>query len=191
MLNRCRHQRTSFVQPARLNAGNGWQHQLLANGLRLGYVVAPADLIKELRALRRLVMRHVPNNNQLVAASFISHGHQDAFVRRLNVAYKERAHILRTALSEHAPMLKPVSAHGGSALWVSAPRQIDTRALANRLYEKGVIVEPGDIFFAASRPPVNHVRVGYSSIPKERIEDGVRLIASELKHLIAQKKKRT
>lgn len=162
----------------------------LAHGLRLGYVVAPAQLIQELRALRRLVMRHVPNNNQLVAASFISHGHQDAFVRRLNVAYKERAQILRTALSELTPMLKPVSAHGGSALWVSAPKQIDTRALAQRLYEKGVIIEPGDIFFAANRPPRHHVRIGYSSIPKERIEDGVCIIANELKQLTSQQKKR-
>lgn len=162
----------------------------LAHGLRLGYIVAPAELIQELRALRRLVMRHVPNNNQLVAASFIAHGHQDAFVRRLNVAYKERAHILRHALSEYAPMLRPVSVHGGSALWVSAPKQLDTRALAERLYEKGVIVEPGDIFFAAKRPPLHHVRIGYSSIPKERIEEGVRIIARELKQLLTEKKKR-
>jgi GntR family transcriptional regulator / MocR family aminotransferase len=31
----------------------------LAHGLRLGYVVGPAELIHELRALRRLLMRHV------------------------------------------------------------------------------------------------------------------------------------
>jgi len=92
-------------------------------------------------------MRHAPNNNQLVAAGFIAHGHQDAFVRRLNVAYKDRAHRLRHALSEHAPLLTPIPAHSGSALWVNAPRNIDTRLLVKQLYEKGVIPEPGDIFF--------------------------------------------
>mgnify|MGYP000706869366 FL=1 len=125
-------------------------------------------------------MRHVPNNNQVVAASFIAHGHQDAFVCRLNVAYKERAQILGKALAEHVPQLKPVAAHGGSAIWVNAPKQIDTRDLAQQLYERGVIVEPGDIFFSSTRPPKHHLRIGYSSIPKERIEDGVKIIASEL-----------
>jgi GntR family transcriptional regulator/MocR family aminotransferase len=152
----------------------------LAHGLRLGYLVAPAELVRELRALRRLVMRHVPTNNQQVAASFIAHGHQEAFVRRLNIAYRERAQTLLAALALHAPGLQPVSAQGGSALWVSANRGVDTRELAQRLYKQGVVVEPGDVFFASARPPRQHLRIGYSSIPVERIEAGVRVIAREL-----------
>jgi GntR family transcriptional regulator/MocR family aminotransferase len=152
----------------------------LAHGLRLGYVVAPAELIRELRALRRLVMRHVPTNNQQAAASFIGHGHQEAFVRRLNIAYRDRAEALRTALARHAPGLTPVSAHGGSALWVSAAKGCDTRALAARLYRQGVVVEPGDVFFAGARQPRQHLRIGYSSIPVDRIEAGVRVIGREL-----------
>jgi GntR family transcriptional regulator / MocR family aminotransferase len=153
----------------------------LAHGLRLGYVVAPAELIRELRALRRLVMRHVPTNNQQVAASFIAHGHQEAFVRRLNIAYRERAQALRDALARHAPALQPTSAQGGSALWTRAPRGVDTRELAQQLYRKGVIVEPGDVFFAGARVPKNQMRIGYSSIPANRIEAGVKVIAATLK----------
>jgi GntR family transcriptional regulator/MocR family aminotransferase len=143
-------------------------------------LVAPAELVRELRALRRLVMRHVPTNNQQVAASFIAHGHQEASVRRLNIAYRERAQTLLAALALHAPGLQPVSAQGGSALWVSANRGVDTRELAQRLYKQGVVVEPGDVFFASARPPRQHLRIGYSSIPVERIEAGVRVIAREL-----------
>ena len=157
----------------------------LAHGLRLGYVVAPAALIRELRALRRLVMRHVPTNNQQVAASFIAHGHQEAFVRRLNLAYRERAQALRAALVQHARSLKPVSAQGGSALWCSAAPGIDTRELAARLHRQGVVVEPGDVFFAGARLPRHHLRIGYSSIPAERIDAGVRLIGRELKAMAA------
>ncbi len=159
----------------------------LAHGLRLGYVVAPAELIRELRALRRLMMRHVPTNNQQVAASFIAHGHQEAFVRRLNIAYRDRAQALRAALAQHAPGLKPVSAQGGSALWVSAGTGVDTRDLVARLYAQGVVVEPGDVFFAGSRRPRHYIRIGYSSIPAERIEAGVRVIASELANFAIQR----
>ena len=35
-----------------------------APGLRLGYMVAPESFIKEARALRRLMLRHMPANNQ-------------------------------------------------------------------------------------------------------------------------------
>jgi GntR family transcriptional regulator / MocR family aminotransferase len=158
----------------------------LAHGLRLGYVVAPKELIVELRALRRLMMRHVPTNNQQVAAAFIRHGHQEAFVRRLNLAYRERAQALRAALARHAPGLEPVSAQGGSALWLRAqgPR-IDTRELALRLHPQGVVVEPGDVFFAAKRPPRHHLRIGYSSIGVDRIEAGVKIMARELAAMAA------
>jgi GntR family transcriptional regulator/MocR family aminotransferase len=101
-------------------------------------------------------------------------------VRRLNIAYRDRAHALRTALALHAPGLAPVSAHGGSALWVSASKGCDTRELTARLYRQGVVVEPGDVFFAGARPPRHHMRIGYSSIPVERVEAGVRVIGREL-----------
>ncbi len=158
----------------------------LAHGLRLGFVVAPAELIIELRALRRLMMRHVPTNNQQTAASFIAHGHHDAFVRRLNIAYRERARALHAALGEHAPTLKPVVAQGGSALWVTAPRRLDTALLARQLYQKSVVLEPGDVFFSGAQIPRNYLRIGYSSIAVDRIEPGVRVIARELARLIAQ-----
>ena len=159
----------------------------LAHGLRLGYIVAPADLIRELRALRRLMMRHVATNNQQAAASFIAHGHQEAFVRRLNLAYRERARVLRQALELQAPSLRPVSAQGGSALWTTAPAGVDTRELAQRLYRRGVVVEPGDVFFAGTRAPRRHLRIGYSSIPVDRIEAGVRLIADALTEMGADR----
>ncbi len=155
----------------------------LAHGLRLGYVVAPAELIRELRALRRLVMRHVPTNNQQAAASFIGHGHQEAFVRRLNIAYRDRAQALRAALAQHTPGLVPVAAQGGSALWVNAGAGCDTRELAARLYPQGVVLEPGDVFFGGARQPRHFVRIGYSSIPVDRIDAGVRVLARELAHM--------
>ena len=60
----------------------------LAHGLRIGFIVGPAELITELRALRRLIMRHVPTNNAHIASLFIAQGHHDAFIRKLNVTYR-------------------------------------------------------------------------------------------------------
>ena len=152
----------------------------LAHGLRIGYVVAPAELIRELRALRRLMLRHPPTNNGHCAAEFIAHGFHEAYVRRLNVAYSERARALQDALRRHAPGLRFTEARGGSALWVQAPRGVDTRELASRALAQGIVIEPGEVFFAGSRPPRNFVRLGYSSIPTERIDEGVRRLAGML-----------
>ncbi|MEO6985983.1 MAG: PLP-dependent aminotransferase family protein [Paralcaligenes sp.] len=152
----------------------------LAHGLRLGFLVAPPELIGELRALRRLMIRHVPTNNQQSAANFIAHGHHEAFVRRLNTVYRQRAAALRSALDEHAPELTQVPAQGGSALWVTGPKELDARKLARNLYAKGVVVEAGNVFFAGHNQPGNHLRIGYSSIEADRIDKGVRIISQEI-----------
>jgi GntR family transcriptional regulator/MocR family aminotransferase len=75
----------------------------LAHGLRMGFVVAPAELIRELRALRRLIMRHPPTNNAHTASLFIAQGHHDAFIRKLNVTYRERRDLLVSAFSACLP----------------------------------------------------------------------------------------
>ena len=152
----------------------------LAHGLRLGYVVAPKELIHELRALRRLIMRHPATNNENAAALFIAHGFQESYLRRLNLAYRERASALRAALSTYAPDWQFHDALGGSALWVQTPPGTDTRLLAARALEQGVVIEPGEVFFANAQPPLNFMRIGYSSIALNRIEEGVRRLSGLL-----------
>ena len=55
----------------------------LAPGIRMGYIVAHRDLIREARAMRRLMLRHPPANNQRSAALFLAMGYHDALLRRL------------------------------------------------------------------------------------------------------------
>ena len=155
----------------------------LAHGLRLGFIVAPQPLIRELRALRRLMMRHVSSNNQHAAASFISHGFHEAYVRRLIATYRDRASALRRALAEHAPQFESAQSSGGSALWVTGPAGLDTSVLAERLYGTGVVIEPGAVFYSATGQPCSRMRVGYSSIAVDRIDAGVQIIAKALEHL--------
>lgn len=159
----------------------------LAHGLRLGFIVASAPLIKELRALRRLMMRHVSSNNQQAAASFVAHGFHETHVRNLIARYRERAATLRQALTKHTPQLQHSAAQGGSALWVTGPKTLDTFQLAQDLYRKGVVVEPGAFFYPQTPEHCASMRLGYSSIPKERIEQGIQVMASVLSQHLRQK----
>ncbi len=68
-------------------------------GLRLGYLVGPRELVREARQLRRLMVRHPPNNNQRTTALFLSLGHHDALVHRLHRTYQARGMEMGRALS--------------------------------------------------------------------------------------------
>jgi len=149
----------------------------LAPGLRLGYLVGPAELVREARAFRRLMLRHPPANNERAVALFLSLGHHDSLVRRLSHAYRERWQVLGRALATHLPDSARVPAFGGTSYWVEGPSGLDARDLEARAAEQGILIERGDVFFLSDDPPHNYFRLGFSSIPVDRIEPGVVALA--------------
>jgi GntR family transcriptional regulator/MocR family aminotransferase len=149
----------------------------LAPGLRIGYMVGPKELITEARALRRLMLRHPPANNERAVALFLSLGHHDSLVRRLSHAYKERWQVMGQALARYLPESARMAAFGGTSCWVKGPDSLDTRVLAERAAEQGILIEPGDVFFLGENPPKNYFRLGFSSIPVDRIEPGIQTLA--------------
>ena len=149
-------------------------------GLRLGYLVGSAPFIREARALRASVLRHPPGHIQRTAAHFLSLGHYDALIRRTGRALNERRQALEKAVRKYGLEIAGKGAHGGSSIWMQAPEGVDTEKLALRLREDSVLIEPGAPFFKARNPPRHYYRLGYSSIPVERIEEGVALIAAAL-----------
>lgn len=154
----------------------------LAPGLRLGYVVASAELIKEARALRRLMIRHPASNNQRAAAMFLERGYYDALIMNINRNYQTRWRAMDNALSKHLPGSHNAPTFGGSCYWVRCPENLDTSTLKQQAMKAGIIIEPGHIhFYDDINAPRNFIRLGFSSISTDRIEPGIKKLASLIK----------
>ncbi|MEK9935923.1 MAG: PLP-dependent aminotransferase family protein [Rhodobiaceae bacterium] len=149
-------------------------------GLRLGYLVAPEPLIEEARALRHLILRHPPGHAQRTLAYFMALGHYDAQIRRLRRHLAGRRRALQRALESHRLFTQSASHFGGTSFWVRGPDWLDSRQLAEQAAADGVLIEPGDVFFAPGSPPLNYFRLAYSSIPEARIAEGVSRLASAI-----------
>lgn len=153
----------------------------LAPGLRLGYLVGPKPLIEEARAMRRLMLRHPPANNQRTIAIFLADGHHDALLRKLSQTFKERWQILHEALARHLPDCRVPRSMGGTAVWVEGPRWLDADRLALEAAAKGIVIEPGAVHFLDEDPPRFCFRLGFSSIATEKIEPGIKLLAEVMR----------
>ncbi|MEO8508645.1 MAG: PLP-dependent aminotransferase family protein [Betaproteobacteria bacterium] len=150
----------------------------LAPGIRIGYIVGSRDLIREARALRRLMLRHPAANNERSAGLFLAMGYHDALLRRLKQTYAERGRHVAEALHAHMPDVTFRAVTGASSCWLRFPDGVDTRRLAAAAQRHGVLVEPGDVFFAGDTPLNNYIRLGFSSIVAERIEPGICALAA-------------
>ncbi|MCO6048277.1 PLP-dependent aminotransferase family protein [Mesorhizobium sp. RP14(2022)] len=150
----------------------------LAPGLRMGFIVAPAELVAELRALRRFMLRHPPANNQRAVALFLSLGHHDALVRRLSTAFAERRTRLVQAIDAFLPDWRSTDSAGGTSIWLEGPRGTNARGIAEAAASRSVLIEPGDRFFEAADKPTRFMRLGISSIALQHIEPGIRELAT-------------
>lgn len=149
----------------------------LAPGLRVGFMVGPPGFIKKARALRRLMYRHPPTNNQRTVGHFLALGHHDSALLRLSQAFRRRWEIMDKALASHAPLSAIAPAFGGSSFWVQLPPNISAKRLEDNASEAGIVINAGDNYFADRDGPKNFCRLGFSSIPEDRIEEGIDKLA--------------
>lgn len=156
----------------------------LAPGLRLGYLVAPEPLIREARALRRLMVRHPAANNQRSVALFLERGYHDALIMNITRNYQTRWRAMDKALTTHLPESHTQPSFGGSCYWVQGPEGLDSTELQKRAKAESILIESGTIHFLEDPAPKNFFRLGYSSISTDRIEPGISKLAGLIKEMV-------
>jgi GntR family transcriptional regulator/MocR family aminotransferase len=148
--------------------------KVLAPGLRIGFIVAAPELIREARQLRQMVIGRPSLLNQRTAALFLSLGHYDAFMSKLHQETSRRWLALRDALNHYRPHFVTVPNQGGSVFWVLCPENIAVETLAREAARRGILIEPDTHYYAVPSASRNCFRMGVTSIPAERIREGVK-----------------
>ncbi len=151
----------------------------LAPGLGLGFIVAAPKLITEARRLRRLMVGNPAKSNQRTAAFFISLGHYDTFMMRINKIFSDRWTALRDALNHYLPQaILTIPNQGGTAFWVKCPPQISVTELTQKAAKQGILIEPVEDYYFDKNHFKNNLeapcfRMGVTSLEKDKIREGV------------------
>ncbi|MEH0194992.1 PLP-dependent aminotransferase family protein [Caulobacter sp. CCNWLY153] len=155
----------------------GTLSKTLSPALRIGWICGPKAAIEKLVLLKQGGDLHVSTINQMVAHRVVAEGY-DQHLGNLRAVYGGQARAMLAALERHMPAgVSWISPEGGMFVWLTLPEGIDGKALLERaLVEARVAFVPGAPFFAES-PAANTLRLSYSLLPPEQIEEGVRRLA--------------
>ena len=150
----------------------------LLPGLRIGYLVADREFVREARALRHHIVRHPPVNNQRSVALFLQRGYFDRYLAKLTSVYKERCDVMHESLERHFPGAAVKPEYGGAIIWLRLPDEADAVILRELVEPEGVFFETGGFTFRDESNNRNHLRLGYSVIGRSLIADGIDRIAN-------------
>ena len=175
----------NMTPPRALKSLDGWGNVIytgslsksLLPGLRVGYLVADREFIREARALRHYMLRHPPVNNQRSVALFLQRGYFDRFVAKITSIYRKRCALMHEALEQQFPGASAQPEYGGGSIWLKLPEGTDAAILRDRVEAEGVFFETGGFTFSDERSNRNHIRLGYSVIGKSLIPEGIDKIA--------------
>ncbi len=154
----------------------------LSPGLRLGFMVAHRDIIRQARIVRGVIMRHAPTIVQEVVALFFQLGYYDSHLRNIERRYKRRWHVMNDAINEHLGMLEKAPTKGGTCFWLTGPKGFNSTELGERLRERGVLIDIGERF--SLKKDQRSFRLGFAFVPLKKLEEGIRIISEEVKRQI-------
>ncbi len=158
---------------------------VLAPGVRLGFIVANPEFIRRARQLRRKLLNHPPLNNQRTAAYFLSLGHYDALMLRLGRIFRARRIALRDALNNMRGIPLEISPEvGGTTYWVHTPDDFDVRNLAREAERHGLLIEPVNRYYALPDHADNCFRMGVTSLTEDKIRPGVERLIKLVRTLV-------
>lgn len=153
----------------------------LMPGLRVGWTVVDTDILDKMARLKGAVDLQSSTFSQYQASYFMNMFDLDEHVGKIRKLYGKRRDILCDAIEKFFPEgCTATRPDGGMFVWITLPEQINAKALLPEMIENKITYVGGSPFYPDGGHE-NHMRLNFSSMSEERIEEGVKRIAEILK----------
>ena len=162
----------------------GSMSKVLSPGLRVGWLVAPQELLAKATMCKQFSDAHTSTFAQATAAQYLKSGRMPDTLKRVRQVYAERAQAMGDALkSELGDAIEFTQPLGGLFFWArltgKGGKISDAGEFAKRAIEKGVAFVPGAPFFA-KEPDRSSLRLSFATADVGKIREGVARLGSAL-----------
>ena len=158
--------------------------KVLSPGLRVGWMIAPPELLAKATMCKQFSDAHTSTFAQATAAQYLAAGRMPETLARVRKVYGARAQAMGNALrAELGDALSFVQPQGGLFVWArltgAGGKPADGAAFAKKAVEQGVAFVPGAPFFCAN-PDTSTLRLSFATVGEDKIREGVARLARAL-----------
>jgi DNA-binding transcriptional MocR family regulator len=151
--------------------------KVLSPGLRVGWMIGPAELLAKATMCKQFSDAHTSTFAQATAAQYLRAGRMPATLDKVRRVYAERALAMGNALRrELGDAISFVQPQGGLFVWArltgAGGKPADGNAFAKQAIEQGVAFVPGVPFYATDADPAT-LRLSFATADVAKIEEGV------------------
>ena len=151
--------------------------KVLSPGLRVGWMIGPADLLAKATMCKQFSDAHTSTFAQATAAQYLKAGRMPATLAKVRTVYAERAQAMGDALRHDlGDAIDFVQPQGGLFVWArltgAGGKVADGNVLAKRAIDKGVAFVPGTPFYCAN-PDHATFRLSFATADVHKIREGV------------------
>lgn len=157
----------------------------LAPGLRVGYLVSPAEI--SAKAVVGLQTSTVHTNiwAQMLTYRFLTTVDFNAHLDRLRGIYRAKCERmlngLKTVLPDFVELTEP---QGGLFIWATIPERFDMNKFCTEAVKRKVAVVPGNAFTADENAVSHSFRLNFSTPTDEQIDRGIEILGKAARELL-------
>jgi DNA-binding transcriptional MocR family regulator len=158
--------------------------KVLSPGLRVGWMIAPPELLAKATMCKQFSDAHTSTFAQATAAHYLRAGRMPATLAKVRAVYAERAQAMGEALRKDlGDAIAFVQPQGGLFVWArltgAGGKVQDGNVFAKRAIEQGVAFVPGTPFYCA-QPDHATLRLSFATVGVDKIREGVGRLAQAL-----------
>lgn len=152
-----------------------------APGFRIGFTVAPPEVINKMVAAKQSVDLQSNTFGQMVVYEYLRSGKLPPHIEKLCEVYRHRRDVMLEAMEQYFPR----EAHwtrpdGGLFIWATLPEGMSALSILQEAVAQKVAFIPGNAFFANGGGD-NTMRLNFSCASDEMLVEGIKRLGTVIK----------
>ncbi len=161
--------------------------KIISPGMRVGFTVAPKEIISKMTVAKQTQDVHTTMLTQLIVYNWLKDGKIDGHVEKIRAIYRRKLNLMCDMMDEYLlPYLDYHRPEGGLFVWAKLKDGINMLEFVKKASANGVSVVPGNAFLVDMSAPCDYIRLNFSTPSDEGIVEGIKLLAKTAEEMKGQ-----